>query len=327
MTKRTAFEDFLHQHDDQSWMLVIAKLLPDMHQVDRRATEIWFSFWPYTLNQALTTAPDLKVKVQELLLGGSYFLKDNIDTSHEFFYGHRYWPQVKEAIVAETKNQPQGTLEDLIRRTAQNLKAETNLVLGITAVGYMTLQQVGLAAFNQPAKLRIKPSAKSPEQVLKNRARDEGQGLFGFLRTINKQFTVCFNENDPQATFKVINNQPLTTASTKDTRNFKATDARCVEGPIPIECQTGACGTCWVGVLGGNENASEISDFEIKRLGKIGYPYNGEKRPPIRLACKTVANGPLSLVILTWNGVCAPLYQKEKPDYKPEPGKAKKAKK
>ena len=29
---------------------------------------------------------------------GNYSLKDQIDSSHTFLYGHRYWPEVKSAV-------------------------------------------------------------------------------------------------------------------------------------------------------------------------------------------------------------------------------------
>jgi ferredoxin len=122
---------------------------------------------------------------------------------------------------------------------------------------------------------------------------------------VDEKFTVYFNENDPTARYQATNLEPLTMAGGKasNPEKYQAQDPRCVAGPIPLECQTGACGTCWVGVLGGGENLNEISPFEAKRLEKIGYPYDGSERPPIRLACKSLCQGPISIVIPPWSGV------------------------
>jgi hypothetical protein len=58
-------------------------------------------------------------------------------------------------------------------------------------------------------------------------------------------------------------------------------------------------------VLSGAENLSAITPFEVTRLKKIGYPYDGTEHPVIRLACKTVCEGKASIVIPPWNGVLA----------------------
>ncbi len=311
MAHVTPFETFLREHDGSAWAKIVTNLLSDIHPVDRRATEIWFAFWPYELWHALDTAADPAVKARDLLLGGKYRLADHVDTSHEFFYGHRFWKDAKEAVIADAKNGRRTTLEQHIRQAAKTLKTDTSIALGITAVAYMTLHQVGWERFSQPAPAP-RVDSRSPETVLKERAKAERGGFFSFLRTVDQRFTVCFNENDPAATFKAINLEMLTMAGTRDKRDYASKDPRCVEGPIPIECQTGACGTCWVGILGGNENVSEITPFEVKRLEKIGYPYNGESRPPIRLACKTACQGPVSIVIPPWNGVLEPLYREKK---------------
>jgi hypothetical protein len=42
--------------------------------------------------------------VQQLLLQGDYELKSQIDSSHSFLYGHRFWPEVKRAIEQHADN-------------------------------------------------------------------------------------------------------------------------------------------------------------------------------------------------------------------------------
>jgi len=48
----------------------------------------------------LQQANDKDELVKQLLMQGHYELKDQIDSSHTFLYGHRYWPQVKKAAEA-----------------------------------------------------------------------------------------------------------------------------------------------------------------------------------------------------------------------------------
>lgn len=59
---------------------------------------------------------------------------------------------------------------------------------------------------------------------------------------INQTYTIRFDEHDPAAKFQAIYGQPLTTAAGQmpNAAAFKAKDPRCVAGPIPTECQTGA---------------------------------------------------------------------------------------
>src|SRR5215211_1784519 len=94
----TPFEDFLKQHDEESWSATLTALLRSIHEVDRNATQIWFSFYPLSLLQALERSDDPETLAQRLLLQGKFYLKDQIDSSHAFLYGHRYWPEVKSIV-------------------------------------------------------------------------------------------------------------------------------------------------------------------------------------------------------------------------------------
>src|SRR6266545_1841355 len=93
------FEAFLNRHDDRAWREVVTQLQPAIHEVDRNATAIWFYFYPLALLQALQQADDVDRLVRRLQLQGKYYLKDQIDSSHAFLYGTRYWPQVKAAVA------------------------------------------------------------------------------------------------------------------------------------------------------------------------------------------------------------------------------------
>ena len=94
----TPFETFLNQHDEEAWSATLTALLRSIHEVDKSATQIWFGFYPLGLWQALTDSEDPEKLARELLLQGNFYLKDQIDASHKFLYGHRYWPQVKQAV-------------------------------------------------------------------------------------------------------------------------------------------------------------------------------------------------------------------------------------
>src|SRR6185436_3802007 len=93
-----SFETFLKQHDEEAWSATLTTLLRSIHEVDRNATQIWFAFYPLSLFQALEQSDDPETLAQRLLMQGKYYLKDQIDSSHTFLYGHRYWPEVKTAV-------------------------------------------------------------------------------------------------------------------------------------------------------------------------------------------------------------------------------------
>jgi ferredoxin len=326
----TSFEKLLAQHDDEAWSQTISRLLPSIHEVDRTATQIWFHFYPLALLRALEQAEDPEKLAAQLLLQGNYYLKDQIDSSHTFLYGHRFWPEVKSAVSerAAAHDQQAKTSIDLAReiteiakRAAAKLKTQEPLLVGITAVALMTLQQVGLEAFEASAgsiKIDAKHARRSPEQVLKERARDDSQGVFGFLKTIDKEWTVTFDENDGRARYKMKNATDLAYGAQDDrSRDWRALDPRRGEGPIPVECRSASCGTCWVGVLGGAEKLSDVSTrLEGKRMKEFGYIETDESKPLIRLACQAQISGAVSIVIPPWNGVFGKYLRAQKTEEK-----------
>lgn len=309
---RTPFETFLDQYDESDWAEALISLLPDIHEVDRAATQIWFAFYPLVLVRALKRAEDPEALAQKFLLQGNYRLADQIDSSHTFLYGHRFWSEAKRAVedyAAQFQPSPELKLATAIREAAQRAasmaKTDESLLVGITAVAFMSVEQAGLEAFRQaPGRLHIdvKHARLSPEQVLKARAKDDSQGLLGFLRTVDKEWTVTFDENREGASFKLINGQDMAWAAAADKRDYKQLDERRIEGPIPVECRNASCGTCWVGVLGGAEKLAPVSARERRMMREFGYLDTDEERPVIRLSCITPASGAVSIVIPPWNG-------------------------
>jgi len=313
MNTETAFETFLNHCDEETWSATLAKLLRSIHEVDRNATQIWFAFYPLSLFRALEQAEDREKLEQQLLLQGDFELKNQIDTSHSFLYGHRFWPEVKRDLEQHADNFDQSerkSLADQIltvaRSAAKTSKRDESLLVGITAAGFMTIEQTGLAAFKSaPGTISLdqKLTRKSPEQILRERAKDDSQGLLGFLKTVNKQWTITWNENDAKARYKLREGQDLAWGAAEDqTRDWRAIDSRRIEGPIPVECRSASCGTCWVGVLGGAEKLANVGAREGKKIKEFGYIETAEPKPLIRLACQAQAQGAVSIVIPPWNG-------------------------
>lgn len=309
----TKLETYLNNFDEKTWLAAITTLLPEIHEVDRNATQIWFRFYPLELFRVLQSAENKDELIQKFIIQGDYELKDQIDASHKFLYGHRYWQEVKDAIVARAQDFDDETtdlaleIRNIAGTVAEKLKTDSSLLVGITAVGLMTLVQVGLDALkNAPGKIYIDAShAKlSPGKVLSQRAKDDSQGLLGFLKTINKDWTVTYDENKQGAKFKLIHDEEIASAAARDqSQNWLEQDARCGEGVIPVECRSAACGTCWVGILGGAEKLSDVSPREEKQMKVFGYNQPSEPKPILRLACQAKATGAVSLVIPPWNGV------------------------
>ncbi len=305
---------FLNRQEPEDWTTALAELLPSIHEVDRAATQIWFKFYPVELFRALEEAPDREKLAQRLLIQGNYRLADQIDESHTFLYGHRFWPDVREAVTQRLKtfeNATGGTLAAEIRQTAEavgaRLRVDPSLLTGITAVAYMTLTQVGateFAAARGTVHIDSRHARMSPDAVLQARAKDDGQGLFGFLKTVNKSWTVTYNENENRAHFKLMNEEELASGAARDhSRKWSDFDSRCIEGPIPVECRSASCGTCWVGVLGGAEKLADVGVREGKRIREFGYDDNSAPKPLVRLACQAQSYGAVSIVIPPWNGV------------------------
>jgi ferredoxin len=313
MAELTPFENFLIQNDDEAWSATLTRLLRSIHEVDRNATQIWFAFYPLPLVQALESAEDPELLSQRLLMQGNFYLDNQVDSSHTFLYGHRFWPEVKAAVAAHAKQfspESGGPLADQIIAIADELskkaKVDQSLLIGIVAVAFMTARQTGIATFNKPGKVLIdkKHARKSPEEILRNRAKDDSQGLLGFLKTVDKKWTVTYDENDDSAHYRMNNIQDLAWGAADDrTRNWREIDPRRGEGPIPVECRSASCGTCWVGVLGGADKLSDVAAREGKKIKEFGYIDTPEPRPVIRLACQAQAHGAVSIVIPPWNGV------------------------
>jgi ferredoxin len=307
----------LRQFTDADWSSTLDALLPDVHAVDRDAMRIWLAFHPLALADAFERGDDPQAVARRLRIdGNARLVAGQVDSSHRFLYGHRYWPFVKAAAtaLAGTGSEPgASSLLALVHRATADVAlragADARLVAGITYVGLMTLRQVGGDAFlaTGPGSPALGASGRSPDAIVASRARDDRQGPLGFLRS-TRRFSVVFDEGVADATFPILDSQHLTTASAADTRDYTHGPRRFQEGPIPAQCRSATCGTCWVGVLGGREKLDEIEPYERRRLREFGYIAAADTRPIIRLACQARAFGNVTIVIPPWHGFVSRLH-------------------
>lgn len=265
------------------------------HPVDQDALRIWFALWPEIL-------PALAPKADFFQLKGAYLLDAVADSSHDFLYGHRYWPAVKQAL-AQVPTTPRW---ERIEAAAKASGAPLDFALAMAAIAQMTFEQCGSDFLARSCQPQV--SNESPAQFLKRRQNTGRKGLFGLFGS--KANRITFQEQREDAWFSILPTQEITTAAELDKRPYHQADARCYEGmgPIPVDCRSGSCGTCWVGVLAGNDNLDPVEDFERKRMQYFGYWDSGfidsaVERPLLRLACQTRANGSATIVIPPWNGV------------------------
>lgn len=307
------FEDYLDKHDESAWTAALEEILPEIHEVDRIATQVWFRFYPLALHDFLDEAEDKAKAIQKFVMQGKYELDSQIDVSHAFLYGHRFWKQVKAAIEASAADfgDRDADLANEIRKIAKSaadsLRKNESVLMGITAVGLMSLRQVGLESFKNASGETAKPKGllkNSPEKIIATRAKDDSQGLLGFLKTINKEYSVHYDETEQKAAFRIFEEEEIASASARDqSKNWIDADSRCLEGVIPVECRSASCGTCWVGIVGGQEKLSDVARLERKQMKVFGYKQDDEARPFMRLACQARAYGNVHLVIPPWNGV------------------------
>jgi ferredoxin len=309
----TSFETYLDKFTEADWLASIESLLPSIHEVDRTAVQVWFRFFPLELFRYLETAEDRDKAKSKLAMLGRYELTGQIDTSHRFLYGHRFWKETKQAIEKEADEftcrdlNLTEVVQSIAISVAERRQTDRGLTTAIAAVGLMTLVQTGLEDFKASPGEVVKPTgrlAKSPDEIVRKRGEDDGQGIFGFLKTINKKYSITYDETAADGKFEIINEEEIASASAKDqSKNWKEMDERCWEGVVPVECTSAACGTCWVGVIGGRDKLSPVSRRERRAVKTFGYNQPDDEKPFLRLACQAEALGNATIVIPPWNGV------------------------
>jgi len=123
------FENYLTQQSESNWQEAIETLLPSIHSVDRNAVQIWFRFYPLSLERFLSASENTEEAKRSIAMQGDFGLDDKIDTSHNFLYGHRYWTAVKAALEAESQvfQGESVSLADEITQRALEITAVTAL--------------------------------------------------------------------------------------------------------------------------------------------------------------------------------------------------------
>ncbi|MEQ1603905.1 MAG: hypothetical protein ABL999_03475 [Pyrinomonadaceae bacterium] len=308
-----ALTEYLSKFSEAEWLAAVDELLPCVHDVDKDAMQIWFRFYPLDLKRFLDAAEDREAAELGVALLGDFGLDGKVDSSHHFLYGHRHWKTVKAAIEAETVvfKESTPTLIEEIKAigmvVAEKLHVERQMINAMVIIGLATLNQVGIEAFKAAPGEVEKPKgimAKSPNAVIADRAKDDSQGLFGFLKTVNKRFSIAWENAKSQGKFAIVNEQEVSSASSNDrSQNWQEQDTRCWEGVVPVECVSASCGTCWVGVLGGAEKLTEVSRRERRAMKVFGYNQPEGDRPFLRLACQAKATGNATIIIPAWNAV------------------------
>ena len=73
--------EYLDKFTEQDWLSAVETLLPEIHEVDRKAVQIWFRFFPLELHRHVAAAPDRDDLIRGFALQGDFELKDQIDTA------------------------------------------------------------------------------------------------------------------------------------------------------------------------------------------------------------------------------------------------------
>jgi len=308
--EKTRLLGFLEDRSQEDWLRALDEIGPSIHAVDRDATRIWFAFWPLELRNALSESPDPKEIARLMDLEGNWRLEEQIDSSVSFLYGAHYWARVKNAVLTEA-DATSGSLASTIRSIAQKVGAaervDSSLVLGIAAVGLMMFRQAGVECFECSKDATATPPLlpRDPAQVMAKRLRRSSDGLFTFLKGVNRKWDVRWEEKREDGIFRAINGQDIAMAGGDTGSDYRHLDYRRPAGPVPVECRVGSCGYCWIGLLAGRENLSPITSFERERLRYFGYgTVNApdDANPLIRLACQSQCQGDVTLAISPWNG-------------------------
>lgn len=301
--------EFLEEQSQKAWIEALDEIGPSIHPVDQEATRIWFAFWPLELKEALDAPEGADEMARVMDLEGEWQLERQLDASVAFLYGAHYWVPVKKAVLAHQASH--GSVAETIRTVASAVAESENvgvdLVLGVTAVGLMAFRQVGLEAFEKavdgPARGELLP--RNPDKVVARRKRESRDGLFTFLKGVNRRWEVRWNERTKDGTFRAITGQDVAMAGDAVEGDYRGLDYRCIAGPVPVECRVGSCGYCWIGLLEGREKLSAISDYERERLAYFGYDTlndENDEHPLIRLSCQAQCHGDVTLAIAPWNG-------------------------
>lgn len=154
-------------------------LVAHIHPVDRQATRVWCALFD--------THPSVPVSLMAL----------------QMFYGARYWSKVRRAITSHSAT---GVLEDDVLHVAEaatrTTRVDRDQLVGITLAGLMVAELPDAVALPNAALL------ETPTMVLRRRARNTPEGLFGRFSGDRRRWRVTI-EPDPTLTYVVSHGEPL----------------------------------------------------------------------------------------------------------------------
>lgn len=209
----------------------LATLLPRVHPVDREILQLW-------------AHPRFA------------------DVARRAFYGYRYWPRVKAAVLSTV-----GHDLDFVERVVMGADAATrtarvdaDLLIGITTAAIEMFDRLGPQAFSSsPGDISLPPAAmlETATMVLRRRARTTPEGVLSALPGVRRRWRIT-REPDPDDIYVVG------------------------DGDLLAECRGGNHEHCDVGIVAG---ADRLSPHE----GRDPFPL-------IRRACETRVFGRVSLL-------------------------------
>jgi hypothetical protein len=259
-------DDHLSRYTHADWVSAIETLTPEIHPIDLHATRVWFAL--------VAETP----------------LADRIETSHTFLYGHRYWPQIKRAVLAAAKETAWPTiLPELLDRTAdyatRTTQVDRDQLLGITAAALMTLSRVGLDAFAATSGSVQIPKwghVRSVRQVRRARLHQAWRP-FGALFSAPR-FRIRYSEASKDAVFDVGEGATIASGMPAALRRCGAT----------------CSGACAIGVLAGAQDLSTMAADELAQMSasRIHQAKSVDGYPLIRLACYARPGGDMTIVVV-----------------------------
>jgi hypothetical protein len=258
------FVEYLSRYTAADWANTIETLAPEIHPIDLDATRIWLAFHPEGPAAA------------------------RIDSSHAFLYGHRYWPQVKRAVLAAAKDSAwPSTLAELVDRVADHATRTTQVdrdqLLGVTAASLVTLRHRGIDSFvasSGSVQLPHRAHVRSIRQVRRARARQRWRPLAALFG--GRRFRMTLTEGARDGFFEVRQG---------------ATVAEGMPGSLRL-CSANCSGACAIGILSGAEYLSDVGETELEllRQANLASLTTATGYPLIRLACHARPLGDVSLV-------------------------------
>lgn len=252
------FAEHLARYAPAEWAAAVEALAPGIHSIDRDATRIWFAFYPQGPAPAAAAS------------------------SHNFLYGHHHWPQVKRAILLESKESPwPAALADVITRIADHatrtVQADSDQLLGIATAALMTLRAVGHDVFTAASAAVQVPHWSHVKSIRQLRgSRQDRRFHFGGLR-------VRFSELRAEDVVKTRTGTPIGRALPAALRR----------------CAASCTGACAVGVIDGAERLSPMAAEEQALLASSqqAVPQSSAGHPLVRLACHAMPTGDVTLVL------------------------------